>query len=77
MLLRDILKDAASRLCDRVGVTYAGQETIGVNHGAEAGQTVFHSHVHVLPVAVEDPAELKVRAGIGGAFEALRRERLQ
>lgn len=75
--LRDILKDAASRLCGRVGVTYADQETIGINHGSEAGQTVFHLHAHILPVAVEDPAELKVRAGIGGAFEALRRERLQ
>lgn len=75
--LRDILKDAADRLCKRVGVTYAEQETIGVNHGSEAGQTVFHLHVHILPVAAEDPKELKVRAGIGGAFEALRRERLR
>lgn len=75
--LRDILKDAAKRLCDQVGVTYTHQETIGVNHGSEAGQTVLHLHVHILPVAAEDPKELKIRSGIGGAFEALRRERLQ
>lgn len=75
--LRDIVADAASQLCAKVGVVYTGQETIGINHGSEAGQTVFHLHVHILPVAAEDPKELKIRAGIGGAFEALRRERLQ
>lgn len=75
--LKNILKDAAQKLCDATGTTYTGQETIGFNQGAEAGQTVFHCHVHLLPVAEEDPEELKTRAGIGGAFEALRRERLR
>jgi histidine triad (HIT) family protein len=75
--LRDIIKDAAERLCKHVGVMYTHRETVGINQGVEAGQTIFHTHMHVLPVAIEDPPELKVRAGIGGAFEALRRERLQ
>lgn len=75
--LKNVLKDAARRLCDATHTTYTGQETVGFNQGAEAGQTVFHCHVHLLPVADEDPGELKMRAGIGGAFEALRRERLK
>lgn len=71
-----VIKDASQRLCDAVNVTYTDQETIGFNQGKDAGQTVFHAHVHILPVAAEDPAVMKVRGGIGGAFEALRRERL-
>lgn len=74
--LKDIIKDAARRLCVATGTTYVGQETVGFNQGTEAGQTIYHCHVHVLPVAQEDPDEMKVRSGIGGAFEALRRERL-
>ena len=74
--LQTILVSASEYLCQQVGVTYVRQETIGFNQGAEAGQTVAHAHIHILPVAAEDPAELKVRGGIGGAFEALRRERL-
>lgn len=75
--LKNILKDASKRLCNAASTTYSGHETVGFNQGAEAGQTVFHCHVHLLPVAEEDPEELKTRAGIGGAFEALRRERLR
>ena len=75
--LKDIIKDASKRLCTIVGVTYSNQETVGFNQGLEAGQTVEHAHVHILPVASEDPEELKIRGGIGGAFEALRKERLQ
>lgn len=71
-----IVKDAAQRLCERVGTTYIGQEVVGFNQGADAGQTVFHCHIHVLPVAAEEPAELKTRGGMGGAFEALRDARL-
>jgi len=71
-----IYKDAAQTLCGKVGVTYTGQETVGFNEGAMAGQTINHTHIHILPVAEEDPAALKVRGGIGGAFEALRLERL-
>ncbi|MNH50484.1 hypothetical protein D3C85_1258340 [compost metagenome] len=74
--LKAIMKDASARLCQEVNMTYAGQETVGFNQGYQAGQTVAHAHVHILPVANEDPEELKVRAGIGGAFAALKRERL-
>jgi diadenosine tetraphosphate (Ap4A) HIT family hydrolase len=71
-----VVKDAAKLLCAKVGSTYTGQESVGFNQGAEAGQTVMHAHVHLLPVSEEDPPQLKVRSGIGGAFEALRRERV-
>ena len=74
--LKSIIKNASARLCHHVGVVYSRQETVGFNQGPEAGQTVMHAHVHILPVAESDPAELKVRAGIGGAFEALREARL-
>lgn len=74
--LLSIIKESASLLCDKVGSTYTNQESVGFNQGTEAGQTVMHAHVHVLPVSVEDPYEMKQRSGIGGAFEALRRERL-
>lgn len=71
-----MIKDASQALCERVGVAYTNQESVGFNQGKDAGQTQFHAHVHILPVAKEDPRALKVRGGIGGAFEALRRERL-
>ncbi len=71
-----IYKDASRTLCEHVGVTYTGQETIGFNEGSMAGQTINHAHIHILPVAEEDPEALKVRGGIGGAFEALRSERI-
>ena len=69
------VKESAKLLCEKVGSTYTNQETVGFNQGPEAGQTIMHAHVHVLPVSAEDPAWLKVRAGIGGAFEALREKR--
>ena len=72
-----IIKEAAELLCQKIGTAYAGQETVGFNQGAQAGQTIMHAHVHILPVSEEDPEELKVRGGIGGAFEALRKERLK
>ena len=75
--LKESVKNAAERLCRAAGVTHTNQETIGFNQGYEAGQTVSHAHIHILPVAAEDPAELKIRGGIGGAFEALRKERLE
>lgn len=75
--IRDILSDSAKRLCDSVGVTYSNQEITGFNRGADAGQTVQHAHIHILPIAEEDPAELKGRVGIGGAFEALYREKMR
>jgi diadenosine tetraphosphate (Ap4A) HIT family hydrolase len=75
--LKNSIKDASKRLCDEVGTTYTNQETVGFNQGYEAGQTVAHAHIHILPVAREDPEELKVRGGIGGAFEALREARLR
>jgi diadenosine tetraphosphate (Ap4A) HIT family hydrolase len=71
-----VIKDSANKLCEATNTTYTNQETIGFNQGSDAGQTVMHAHVHILPVSESDPSELKVRGGIGGAFEALRRERL-
>ena len=71
-----IIKNSAQKLCEATGNLYTNQETVGFNQGNEAGQTVMHAHVHILPVSESDPSELKVRGGIGGAFEALRRERL-
>lgn len=74
--LIDVIKDAANKLCEATGTLYTNQETVGFNQGNDAGQTVMHAHVHILPVSESDPVELKQRGGIGGAFEALRRERL-
>lgn len=74
--VRRIIADASRRLSEYVGLTYADQEIVGFNKGIDAGQTVQHAHIHILPVAEEYPAELKGRAGIGAAFEALHRERL-
>lgn len=74
--LQLIVKDAGSRLCEAVGVTYLDQEAVGFNQGDMIGQTVDHAHVHIFPVAKEDPEELKRRSGMSAAFEALRRERL-
>lgn len=74
--LQKILGDAALRLCERVGVTYTEQEITGFNRGADAGQTVQHAHIHILPVAEEDPEEMKGRVGMSAAFEALRQGRM-
>lgn len=74
--VRRVIEDAAARLCKSIGVSYACQEITGFNRGEDAGQTVQHAHIHILPVAEEDPVELKGRAGMGAAFEALHRERL-
>jgi len=70
----EIIKDASRRLCDAVNVTYMGQETVGFNQGGLTGQTVFHAHIHILPLAEEDPDEMKGHTGIGAAFKALRKE---
>ena len=72
-----IIKESARLLCEKVGSTYTDQKVVGFNQGSEAGQTIFHAHIHILPIAEEDEPEMKVRAGIGGAFEALRRERMK
>ena len=74
--LQLIIKDSGSHLCRAAGVTYLGQEAVGFNQGYMIGQTVDHAHVHIFPVAKEDPEELKHRNGMSAAFEALRRERL-
>lgn len=74
--LLHIIKTAAQALCDAVGSVYTDKETVGFNQGPDAGQSVFHAHVHVLPVSESDPAEMKIRGGFGGAFEALRTQRL-
>lgn len=71
-----ILHDSSLALCQAVDVEYAGQTRFGANEGPDAGQTVQHAHVHILPVAKSDPPELKIRGGIGGAFEALHQARL-
>jgi len=74
--VRRVIGDAAMRLCNHIGVTYTDQEISGFNRGVDAGQTVQHAHIHILPVAEEDPADLKGRAGMSAAFEALHRERM-
>lgn len=72
-----IIKDASKRLCEAVGTTYLGQETVGFNQGGLTGQTIFHAHIHILPLAEEDPEEMKGHTGIGAAFKALRKERVK
>lgn len=74
--LQQIVKDSSRKLCQSVGVAYADQESVGFNQGELIGQTVKHAHVHIFPVAEEDPEELKGRVGISAAFEALHREKL-
>ena len=54
-------KEAARLLCEKVGTTYTNQETVRFNQGIEAGQTIMHAHVHILPVCQEDPQTLKIR----------------
>lgn len=68
--------DASETLCNAVGATYTCQFRGGHSEGSEAGQSVPHAHYHLLPVCVEDPVEMKIGAGIGGAFGALRELRL-
>lgn len=68
--------DASETLCNAAGATYTGQFRGGHSEGSEAGQSVPHAHYHLLPVSLEDPAEMKIGAGIGGAFGALREIRL-
>jgi diadenosine tetraphosphate (Ap4A) HIT family hydrolase len=74
--LIQVIKDASKRLCVATGTAYTNQETVGYNQGKDAGQTIMHAHVHILPVAESDPIQLKIRGGIGGAFEALRKSKL-
>lgn len=73
--LKKVIPDATRRLCAAAGMAYRGSETVGFNQGEDAGQTVKHAHVHILPSTDEDPTELRTRGGIGGAFEALRKSR--
>ena len=75
--VRQIIADAAMRLCVEVGTTYSNQEITGFNRGVDAGQTVEHAHIHIFPIAEEDPIELKGRVGMSAAFEALYRERIK
>ncbi|MFZ1248777.1 MAG: HIT domain-containing protein [Candidatus Saccharimonadales bacterium] len=75
--VKGIIRDASERLCLAAGMTYRGAETVGFNQGKDAGQTVNHAHIHILPATEEDPVELRCRGGIGGAFEELRRNRLK
>lgn len=71
-----ISDDASETLCSAAGTTYAGQFRGGCSEGSEAGQSVPHAHYHLLPVSLEDPPEMKIGAGIGGAFGALRELRM-
>lgn len=74
--LPSILHEVSALLCNTVGAEYTQQTRLGFNEGREAGQTRDHVHLHLLPVSESDPVALKVRGGIGGAFEALRAVRL-
>lgn len=71
-----ISDDASEALCGAVGMTYTGQFRGGFSEGSNAGQSVPHAHYHLLPVSLEDPPEMKIGAGIGGAFGALRELRM-
>jgi diadenosine tetraphosphate (Ap4A) HIT family hydrolase len=71
-----ISDDACETLCAATGTTYTGQFRGGCSEGSEAGQSVPHAHYHLLPVSLEDPPEMKIGAGIGGAFGALRTLRM-
>lgn len=71
-----ISDDASETLCAAVDATYTGQFRGGCSEGSEAGQSVPHAHYHLLPVSLEDPPEMKIGAGIGGAFGALRTLRM-
>lgn len=71
-----ICDDASQVLCNAVGVTYTNQFRGGFSEGSDAGQSVPHAHYHLMPVSAEDPPEMKIGAGIGGAFGALRELRI-
>lgn len=70
-----ISDDASETLCSAVNTKYTGQFRGGHSEGSESGQSVPHAHYHLLPVSYEDPPEMKIGAGIGGAFAALRNMR--
>lgn len=72
-----ISDDASSMLCGAAGASYTGQFRGGFSEGSEAGQSVPHAHYHLLPVCLEDPPQMKIGAGIGGAFGALRELRMK
>lgn len=74
---KSVVPDAAKRLCKAASMTYMGSESVGFNQGKDAGQTVAHAHIHILPTTSEDPFELRQRGGIGGAFEELRKNRVK
>lgn len=75
--LKQIVTDSSTRLCQEAGLTYSWQEIVGFNQGVDAGQTVFHAHVHIFPIAKEDPPQMKGRVGMSAAFEALYREKMR
>jgi hypothetical protein len=71
-----ISDDASQALCEAVGASYTGQFRGAHSEGSESGQSVPHAHYHLLPVSAEDPPEMKIGAGVGGAFAALRQVRM-
>ncbi|MBT4856817.1 HIT family protein [Candidatus Uhrbacteria bacterium] len=41
-----VLHDIAPKIVDALGAT---GYNLGMNHGADAGQLIFHTHLHVIP----------------------------
>lgn len=71
-----ISDNASETLCSAAGAIYTGQFRGAHSEGSDSGQSVPHAHYHLLPVSHDDPPEMKIGAGVGGAFAALRQVRM-
>jgi histidine triad (HIT) family protein len=64
-----VAKNIAARAIDRLG---ASGVTIVQSNGADAWQTVFHYHVHVIPRYPDDPLRLPWEPAQGDLDEIVR-----